>query len=158
MMKSVCHLLLLAATFAYASAEGSLACSKYLSFTLVTSVDQPAFIDCKSDPAGRAALTALASGTRCSDYKFYNGEIFCQIAAAPYMKCVAGKLGWLKADGSIDSAKVLAKLKSVVTYNPSCRAAQYDFAVKQCGTTINYYAFLEKVACLQYVSFKYAPG
>ncbi|XP_018013431.1 uncharacterized protein LOC108670463 [Hyalella azteca] len=165
MMKSVCLVLLLTAAFAYSGVEGTSGkqvvvktstsgCGKALNNMVASAYDTPNFVACKSDPEGSAAWTALSGNPACKDYKFTVGDQKCEVLAAPYMKCVAGKQGFLKDDGSIDSTSIIAKYK-LWTSSPACDAAQFDFGVKKCGTTINNYAFLEKAACIATEAEKY---
>ncbi|XP_018007355.1 uncharacterized protein LOC108665140 [Hyalella azteca] len=147
-MKSVGLVLLLAATFACSSVEGANECTTALYSKLRNAAFNSAFSACMSDPAGKAALTAIVGNYGCGGYTFTVGDRKCEVGAAPFMKCVAGKLGYLKADGSIDNTKILALYKTWATSDPKCKVAQYDSAVKKCGTTINNYAFLAKADCI----------
>ncbi|XP_018018085.1 uncharacterized protein LOC108674637 [Hyalella azteca] len=103
---------------------------------------------CKADPKANASLTALAGNPACKDYKFSTRHRKCEVLAAPFMKCVARELGFLKADGSIDNTLVISQYKALIFGNPACNAAQYDYAVKKCGKKIKNYAFLKKAACM----------
>ncbi|XP_018012891.1 uncharacterized protein LOC108669957 [Hyalella azteca] len=150
MMKSV-GVVLLIATFAYSGVEGiyryNSACGKAVYKKLTSNDVYSATRTCVSDPEGKAALTAIGR-YGCGSYDFIVGPLKCEVGAAPYMKCVARKLGYLNADGSINNSKILAQYKTYATSAPKCSVAQYDFAVNKCGTTINNYAFLAKVACI----------
>ncbi|XP_018011318.1 uncharacterized protein LOC108668588 [Hyalella azteca] len=147
--------LLLTAGFAFSGVEGVTACARALVIMLRNTEKASASIECKSDPKGSAALTALAGDPVCKNYKFTVGDQKCEILAVPYMKCVAGKLGILNDDGSINNTKILAKFKSYATSKPGCDAPEYDFGAKKCGTQINNYAFLKKAACIASFASKY---
>ncbi|XP_018007362.1 uncharacterized protein LOC108665147 [Hyalella azteca] len=173
MMKSVGLVLLLIATFAY-SGVGSLVKERKSTQSIKkpvvsssncgSSVAKAIFEDkvlndalsaCKSDPKGRAALTALRAQATCRDYEIKedNGGK-CDDVAAPYMKCVAGKLGYLKADGSIDGAKILDRYSGVAVARGTLCKNQYDNGVRVCGTTISNYAFLGKLKCITTAMFQ----
>ncbi|XP_018017590.1 uncharacterized protein LOC108674182 [Hyalella azteca] len=168
MKKSVGLVLLLIATFAYSSVGSpgnkkgtppikykspgvsTSECKSSVAMIIFENQDlKNALSACKSDPKGRAALTALRAQATCRDYEFKedNGGK-CNEVAAPYMKCVAGKLGYLKAGGSIDGAKILDRYRNyAVSLGSRCRDL-YDSALGKCGTTISNYAFLGKLKCL----------
>ncbi|XP_047736818.1 spidroin-2-like isoform X3 [Hyalella azteca] len=154
MMKSVGVVLLLTATFAYSGVEGANGCAKYLNNMLKNADVKTSFPDCMSDPAGQAALTALAGNPDCKGYKFITHNHKCEVLAAPFMKCVAGKIGVLNAAGSIDNTKILAEYTEWAK-GPGCDAAQFGFGVKKCGMKIKNYAFLKKAACIARESKKY---
>ncbi|XP_018014373.1 uncharacterized protein LOC108671354 [Hyalella azteca] len=145
---SVGLVLFLTAASAYAAVANLTACTKALRLALKTATKGTSFIQCKSDPEGSVAWTALADNPDCKDYMFLTSKPQCEIAAAPLMKCVAGKLGYLNDDGSISGTKFISKFKSYVTSKPGCDAAQYDFGVKKCGPKITNYTFLKKAACI----------
>ncbi|XP_018020754.1 uncharacterized protein LOC108677112 isoform X1 [Hyalella azteca] len=148
MMKPVCLVLLLTATFAYSGVEGENACTTAIKNNLNYTALNSAFHFCASDPAGRAALIKN-SGKLCAHYDYFTGDITCEIRAAPFMKCAAKELGYLNAnDGSIKNTKILAEYKTYATSDPKCKVDIYNFAVYKCGTTIANYAFLAKAACL----------
>ncbi|XP_018018857.1 uncharacterized protein LOC108675365 [Hyalella azteca] len=152
MMKSV-GLVLLTATFAYSGAEGANACATVLQAKWLnyggSSMPLSAFTACSSDPASQAALNAVNGvNSGCMGYNFLVGPLKCEVGMAPVLKCLAGKLGYLKADGSINNTKIFAQFKTDATSDPTCNLAQYNFAVNKCGTTINNYAFLAKVYCI----------
>ncbi|XP_018012088.1 uncharacterized protein LOC108669292 [Hyalella azteca] len=156
MMKSVGLVLLLIATFAYSGVDGANACATAFNNKFMNAALSSAFQACRSDPAGLAAITATQGIPVCAGYMGDDvGDIKCQVASAPYMKCVAGKLGYLNADGSINTTKILAQYKTWATSDPKCNVAQYDFAVNKCGTTINNYAFMAKAACIAKATEQY---
>ncbi|XP_018009575.1 uncharacterized protein LOC108667102 [Hyalella azteca] len=155
MMKSVGLVLLLTATFAYSGAEGTNACANALNNNVMNADLNSAFSACMSDPAGLAALTAIGGNSGCGGYNFAVGALKCEVGAAPFLKCIAGKLGYLNADGSINNTKILAQFKTWATSDPKCNVAQYNFAVNKCGTTINNYAFLAKAACIATATDQY---
>ncbi|XP_018020755.1 uncharacterized protein LOC108677112 isoform X2 [Hyalella azteca] len=136
MMKPVCLVLLLTATFAYSGVEGENACTTAIKNNLNYTALNSAFHFCASDPAGRAALIKN-SGKLCAHYDYFTGDITCEIRAAPFMKCAAKELGY-----------ILAEYKTYATSDPKCKVDIYNFAVYKCGTTIANYAFLAKAACL----------
>ncbi|XP_018011136.1 uncharacterized protein LOC108668422 [Hyalella azteca] len=146
MKKSVGLVLLLTAAFAYSGVEGTSGCENGLNYVAATLYERPVFGVCKSDPEGKASLAALAGNPACKDYKFITRHCECEVLAAPYMKCVAGKQGFLKADGSIDSEKIIGLYK--MWTSKACDVAQFDSAAKKCGTEIENYAYLEKAACI----------
>ncbi|XP_018015842.1 uncharacterized protein LOC108672650 [Hyalella azteca] len=148
MMKSVGLVLLLTAAFAYSGVEGDNACETALSNKAMNAGLDSAYTACRSDPAGLAALKAIEGIPVCAGYMWFAGDIKCEVAAAPYMKCVAGKLGYLNANGSINNTKILAQFKTWATSDPNCNVAQYNFAANKCGTTINNYAFVAKAVCI----------
>ncbi|XP_018017228.1 uncharacterized protein LOC108673860 [Hyalella azteca] len=155
-MKSV-RLVLLIATFAYSGVDGyrpKSACGKALYYNLTSNSQVKAVKTCASDPLADAAVKAIAS-YGCAKYAFQEGPLKCEVGAAPFMKCLAGKLGYLKADGSIDNMKILAQYRRDATRDPACNAARYNFAENKCGTTIDNYAFLAKMACLAAAADQY---
>ncbi|XP_018007360.1 uncharacterized protein LOC108665146 [Hyalella azteca] len=149
MMKSVGLVLLLIAAFAYSGVEGANSCATVLQNTIWQNADLKAALSaCKSDPDGRAALTALGGYAACRGYNFGAVKVGkCDAVAAPYMKCVAGKLGYLKADGSINNAKISDQYKTYATRGSLCTDAMYNSAAGKCGTVTNY-AFLVKAECI----------
>ncbi|XP_018010353.1 uncharacterized protein LOC108667794 [Hyalella azteca] len=154
-LKSVGLVLLLTATFAYSGVDGANACATALNSKLHNADLNSAFSACMSDPAGLAALTAIGGNSGCGGYNFAVGDLKCEVGAAPFMKCVAGKLGYLNANGSINATKILAQYKTYATSDPTCKVAQYNFAAKKCGTTIKNYAFLAKAACIATATDQY---
>ncbi|XP_018014507.1 uncharacterized protein LOC108671467 [Hyalella azteca] len=160
MMKSVGLVLLLIATFAYSSVEGKpRKCGSSVENAIFENQDlKDALSACKSDPKGSAALAALALTATCRGYNFKvaRGDK-CDEVVAPYMKCVAGKLGYLKADGSIDGAKILAQYRSYAVARGSICRNEYDFGARHCGTSISNYAFLGRAECLITAMYQY-PG
>ncbi|XP_018007021.1 uncharacterized protein LOC108664840 [Hyalella azteca] len=155
MMKSVGLFLLLTATFAYSGVDGANACATALDGKLIGAGLNAAYTACRSDPVAFAALKATAAIPVCARYVFTVGDRKCEVAGAPFMKCVAGKLGYLKADGSIDNKKVLDQFKTWATSNPKCSVAQYNFAASKCGSTIDNYAFVAKSACIINATYQY---
>ncbi|XP_018017874.1 uncharacterized protein LOC108674436 isoform X2 [Hyalella azteca] len=149
MMKSVGLVLLLIATFAYSSVEGSNCGSSVAKAIYEKQVLKDALNACKSDRMGSAALTALAAQATCKDYEFNeaNGGK-CDEVAAPYMKCVAGKLGYLNYGGSIHYQMIFDQYKSYAVARGTLCKNQYDNGVRVCGTTISNYAFLGKAGCI----------
>ncbi|XP_018020621.1 uncharacterized protein LOC108676989 [Hyalella azteca] len=148
MMKSVGLVLLLTAAFANSGVEGhsiANACAAALSRKVTDEINMgdPLYA-CMSTPA----WSAVARVSGCENSNFAYGPPKCQVLAAPFMKCVAGKSGYLNADGSINNTKILAQFKTWATSDPKCNITQYDFAVKKCGTTINNYAILPKAYCI----------
>ncbi|XP_018011587.1 uncharacterized protein LOC108668844 [Hyalella azteca] len=164
MMKSVGLFLLLIAAFAYSGVEGANPCATalkaaWLDYTIASGTlrfPNSATSACGADPAGHAAIDALRGD--CQSYNFSVGDLKCDVVAAPYMKCVAGKLGYLNDDGSINTKKIFAQYKADATSGRKCSFRQYDFAVAKCGTNIDNYAFLKKVQCIITATDKFTAG
>ncbi|XP_018017568.1 uncharacterized protein LOC108674169 [Hyalella azteca] len=148
MMKSVGFVLLLIATFAYSSVENTIGCKEAIVTMLKNADLKTAQLTCKADPLGLAALTALKGNPDCKDYHLTNGKRQCEVLAAPFMKCVAGKLGYLRANGTIANNLILALYKASATSRPACDVSRFNFGVKKCGTEIDNYAFLKKAVCI----------
>ncbi|XP_018009210.1 uncharacterized protein LOC108666796 [Hyalella azteca] len=165
-MKSVGLVLLLIAAFAYSGVEGANACetalkSKWTLYNGIRGNSVPiSVVDaCLLDPAGRAALVAGQGYSGCQGYNYYEGgDIKCDVLFAPFWKCIAAKLGYLKTNGSIEQKKILAQFKADATSDPKCSVAQYNFAVKKCGTTIKNYNFLKKVQGIATATDQFTAG